>query len=418
MSVVYRFRQRCPGRFAWTVTHFGITMKTESCVLLTMILMDVGLSMQWIVPSVSGQDDSDHEVPSCSIPQECTSFCLDNNGYAAFGSNYDYEKDISEGLIFVNRRNVSKSFLESDSFSKHVCWTSKYGSVSFNLVTSQAAFAGMNEAGLVISIMGLRESRYPRPDKRPWIYTNLWLQYVLDSFSTIEEVVASDSSVRIFGNSPPYFVPHYLISDRYGHCVTIEFLNGEMVTHSGKDLPVKVLANTTYDRSISEWNKISVLKTNGKPVPEMSPSLRRFTRAADMVSSSSPGDSQSAIAAAFVILEEISGQKINGGPTRWSMVFDTKDLRIHFRTIIHSEIRIIDFQSLDFSCQSQVKMIDINEKLSGDITNKLKDYSFTLHCEHALRAATKWGLKTKPEELVKRIRSVEEFPCIDSPVRK
>jgi hypothetical protein len=36
----------------------------------------------------------------------CTSFCLDNNGYAVFGTNYDHGKMLDDGMIFVNRRNV------------------------------------------------------------------------------------------------------------------------------------------------------------------------------------------------------------------------------------------------------------------------------------------------------------------------
>ncbi len=382
-------------------------MKRAAIVIYFVILAATDLISQSIDPA-----------PGPSILPQCTSFCLDNNGYAVFGSNFDYPKDISEGLIFVNKRNVSKSLLESDSLRKHVCWTTKYGSVSFNLVTSQAAFAGMNEAGLVISLMGLRDSKCPEPDRRPWIHSYFWLKYVLDNFSTVAEVIASDSTMRIIGRVPPYCAPHYLISDKNGNCATIEFLNRKMVAHSGKNLPVKVLANTNYDHSISEWNKISVLKKKGKPVPVMIPSLRRFTRAADRVSAYKPTDSLSAIHTAFDILEEVSGQKINGGPTRWSMVFDTKNLRIHFKTIIHPVIREIDLQKLDFSCETPVKMMDINEKLSGDITDQLKDYSFKLHLDHALNARKKWGMEESPEELVQQIRVFDAFPCHDNAVLK
>jgi penicillin V acylase-like amidase (Ntn superfamily) len=79
--------------------------------------------------------------------RQCTSFVLDNNGYAVFGSNFDYGKDISEGLIFVNKRNVKKSYWQSDSINPHACWVSKYVSVSFNLCMQHFSWAGMNEAG-------------------------------------------------------------------------------------------------------------------------------------------------------------------------------------------------------------------------------------------------------------------------------
>jgi len=351
------------------------------------------------------------------IPQGCTSFCLDNNGYAVFGANYDYAKDRHDGLVFVNKRNVTKSFPLSDSLDKHVSWTSRYGSVSFNFVASQTSWTGMNEAGLVIYSMRLEEgSRAPRPDRRPWISIHYWLQYMLDNFSTVEEVMASDSALRIVSAGR---IPHFLASDKYGHCATIEFIDGKMVTHSGKNLPVKALANTSYDRSVSEWNKITLQKKNGKPVPAMGSSSRgRFIRAADRATAFKPTDSQTAVNTAFDILEDVSVPNGHGIATCWSIVFDTKNLQIHFKTIARSEIRMIDLQKLDFSCQSPVKMVDINEKLSGDITDQLKDYSFKLHYDHALRAAKKYGLEMGPEELMKEIRSIEEFPCGNSPLSK
>ena len=39
----------------------------------------------------------------------CTSFVLDNNGFAVFGANLDYR--IHEGLVFINKRNVTKTLL-------------------------------------------------------------------------------------------------------------------------------------------------------------------------------------------------------------------------------------------------------------------------------------------------------------------
>lgn len=345
--------------------------------------------------------------------QNCTSFCLENDGYAIFGMNYDHMKDRHDGLVFVNKRNVSKSFQRTESIGKHVCWTSKYGSVSFNFIASQTSWGGMNEAGLAISSMRLEEgSKGPEPDRRPWILIHYWLQYVLDNFSTVEEVMASDSTMRIVG---PGRIPHYLVSDRYGNCATIEFIDGKMVTHSGMNLPVRALANTPYDRSISEWNEISMQRKQGKPVPVMGTTSRgRFIRAADRVTSFEPIDSRTAVRVAFDILKEVGMKNGNGIATCWSIVFDTKNLRIHFKTIVHSEIRMIDFHKLDFSCQSPVTMIDINEKLSGDISNQLKNYSFRLHFDHALRAAKKYGLEMEPEELKKQIRVIEEFPCESS----
>jgi hypothetical protein len=56
-------------------------------------------------------------------------------------------------------------------------------------------------------------------------------------------------------------------------------------------------------------------------------------------------------------------------------------------------------------------MIDVNEKLSGDITDRLKDHSFELHFGHAVRAARNYGLDMTPKELETHIRLIEAFPC-------
>jgi penicillin V acylase-like amidase (Ntn superfamily) len=336
--------------------------------------------------------------------QGCTSFCLDNGGYAVFGANYDHVNSGSDGLVFVNKRNVIKSFRHTDSPGQHAGWTSKYGSVSFNFVASQTSWTGMNEAGLIIYSMRLEEgSRAPGPDGRPWILAHYWPQYMLDNFATVEEVLAGQAALRIVNADR---IPHYLVSDRRGNCATVEFIGGKTVIRSGKDLPVRALANTAYERAVREWEEVLELRRNGKPVPGMGSSSRgRFIRAADRVAAFRPMETEAAVGAAFDILKEA------GGRANWSIVYDAKGLRVHFKTIVQAEVRTIDFGRLDFSCRTPVKMIDVNEKLSGDITDRLKDHSFELHFGHAVRAARNYGLDMTPEELETHIRLIEAFPC-------
>jgi hypothetical protein len=121
---------------------------------------------------------------------------------------------------------------------------------------------------------------------------------------------------------------------------------------------------------------------------------------------------------AFEILDEVSGQRTNGSPTRWSIVFDTKNLQIHFKTIVSPEVRMINLQKLDFSCNTPVKMIDINEPLSGDITHQLKFYSTDSHYIHAIQAFKKWGSSIDPDDLKRQIQFIENFPCEKSPKKE
>ncbi len=176
----------------------------------------------------------------------CTSFVLDNNDFAIFGANFDNR--IHEGLLFINRRNVTKTILDPSTTGEYAEWTSKYGSVSFNIVGYQFAYTGMNEAALVISSMALDITENPAPDERPPLETAIWVQYQLDNARTIEDVIASDLVVRIANTTD-----HYLVSDRTGNSAVIEFIEGKMVVHTDEAVPVKALTNNTHEESIDSW---------------------------------------------------------------------------------------------------------------------------------------------------------------------
>ena len=99
----------------------------------------------------------------------------------------------------------------------------------------------------VTSTMYLHVTEYPTPDERPPLDMEFWAQYVLDNCSTLEEVFATDAEVRI---RPGHPLEHYLVCDRYNECAVIEFIEGEMIYHTGESLPMPVLTNDTYERSL------------------------------------------------------------------------------------------------------------------------------------------------------------------------
>ena len=328
----------------------------------------------------------------------CTSFCLEINGFAVFGANFDHGT-VHEGLIFTNKRGVEKTYWEKDISSTHARWTSKFGSVTFNLVMHQISWGGMNEEGLVISTMEMIGSRSPTPDRRSWIYANYWVQYILDNFRTVEEVISSREKIRIKDH-----VDHYLVCDKTGNCIAIEFLNGEEIYHTGDNLPVKVLANNSYLESMNAYER---WKVEGDSFMIDDPKLLRFIKAAERVAVSQTVEKKSAIEYAFDVLEAVCGQKMSGSPTHWSIVYDTKNKQISFRTSTHSDIRRIKFSGLDFSQNGTVKLLDIHEKISGDITKRFREYSSEYQLEHALKAGKKWG--SNPRLIEKDVKYMERF---------
>ena len=81
-------------------------------------------------------------------------------------------------------------------------WVSKYGSVSFDTAGRGFAWSGMNEAGLVMSTMSLYETELPPADQRPVLDSGNWIQYLLDTCATVEEVLAAWADFNGYGEGP------------------------------------------------------------------------------------------------------------------------------------------------------------------------------------------------------------------------
>jgi len=164
-----------------------------------------------------------------------------------------------------------------------------------------------------------------------------------------------------------------------GNCAIIEFLDGKMVYHTNKSMPVKALTNSKYTECIEFW------KQDKLPKNDPYRSTERFVRVANMLKNYDPKTAKPIVDYAFDILknvatgeiEEIDGVQVRsyGIATEWSIVYDIKNLRIYFRTLANQKIRYINLKSFDFSCKTPVKVLDIHADLSGDVTKKFIDYT-------------------------------------------
>lgn len=326
----------------------------------------------------------------------CTTFCLEADGALVFGKNYDY--DFDDGLLFVNKRGVAKvSITEGNP----VRWISRYGSVTFNQYGRELPCGGMNEKGLVVELMWLEESLYPAPDARGAVPTLQWIQYQLDNQATVAEVIASDAAVRIEESTSAKI--HFLVADPIGEAAAIEFLGGKLVVHRGRDLPYRALANDTYEASLAYLKRLGA----GAQASSAS-SLDRFARAARLSAGGSAN--HGGVQTAFAILDDVA----QGDRTCWSIVYDIGNRRVHFRTRGAREIRFLDLAGLDFRCETAVRVLDVNAPISGDLADRLDDYSLDRNRSlvRASFAKTEF-LQGIPSEVLEQIvRSPDRMPCV------
>jgi len=313
-------------------------------------------------------------------------------------TNFDNLLDM--GMLFVNKKHVLKTTWDPNSSGEYARWVSRYGSVTINFVGYQMAWAGMNEAGLMISTMSLNETQGPSPDERLYFESPFWMQYQLDNHSTVDQVISSDSEIRV----PESQVDHYLVCDRTGKCAVIEFLEGKLVFYTDESLPVKALTNSTYEISLIAMEEIRQGGGEG-----YGNSIQRFVTAMDHLSAFSLSGSQEAIKYAFDSLEAVSRDD-----TIWSFVYDPVNLQVYFRTAENPNIRSLDFSRIDFSCQTPVQMIDVHKNISGDITDDLVVYDHSASLKHTIRFFSDYaGASMSPFVVEILLRGVESFPCQD-----
>jgi len=295
----------------------------------------------------------------------CSTFQLQHGKQLVVGKNFDFHTDI--GMVIINKRNVAKTALLS-SPEKPARWVSKYGSITFNQVGREFPFSGINEAGLVVEIMWLEESKYPDPDERPAIGELQWIQYQLDNSSSVDEVIKSDAVIRISQSSPV----HFFVGDSRGKAAAIEFIDGKLVFHTADNLPVKVLTNHTYQKSL-QYLKTHKGFAGQEKLSFTRSSLDRFATAAKKIKDyrSQRQPSTPIVEYAFDILSAVSQGKV----TVWSIVYDVTHSRIYFKTVRENEIKIIRLQDVDFTCGPPVKVLDMNTDLKGNVTKQFVDYT-------------------------------------------
>lgn len=270
---------------------------------------------------------------------------------------------------------------------QHLNWTSKYGSVvavSYDIGTSE----GMNEKGLVAQLLYLTETRYDRSgkDDRPVMGMSIWCQWVLDNFATVSEAVAEmkKDSFRIDAPNMPggqASTMHMAISDSTGNSAIIEYLDGKISIHEGRQY--QVLTNSpAYDRQLAildYWKPIGGLNM----MPGTNKSSDRFVRASFYINAvEQTSDSKTAVAAVFSVMRSVSvplgistPDQPNNSSTRWRSVSDQKNRVYYFETTLAPAILWVDLNEADLKPGAPVRKLTLvnGEEYAGDATAKFAE---------------------------------------------
>lgn len=337
-------------------------------------------------------------LASLSIQQgfSCSTFCIKDGNSIIYGRSYDW--DIGYGYIMTNLRNVKKNRFLPYSETP-ATWTSKYGSVTFNQYGKEYPIGGINETGLVVEVMTLRDVQYPVQDERSAIDELGWVQYQLDNSASIQDVIESDKAIRI--SNKTFVKLHFLVSDQSGKTMVVEFLNGKASFYYNENLPLQCLTNSSYENSLSYLKK-HIGFGGDTPIDyqnhSSANSLERFTIISDMLSKYKPEKNLSVIDYSFNILDKVKDEK----RSQFQIVYNIKQKTIYFRSLQSPKTKSINLDNLNFDCTSNAMMVDINNSYSGNISDKFIPYDPKANKELVVKAYRETGIKL-PENVISEL---------------
>jgi hypothetical protein len=339
-----------------------------------------------------------------ALPSEvpaCTAFVMDTPDGPCFGCNLDLFIP-GDGLIIVNRRGIEKESVRSGTTGETLEWVSEYGSVTFNLAGRGFVWAGMNEAGLCVGSLELRSGEYPRPDERPALLKGNWGQYVLDTCSTVQEVIETNRIVRVQDQG---HTDHYLVSDAAGNCVAIDYLDGEFVYYAGDDLPVKAMSNMRYDRALYAYEHGGTRWWWSNP----GRSAERFAACRMRAEAFDPSGETPAVDYAFGTLANY----VAAPHTRWSIVFNVADREIHYRSAQSPAYKKISMRAFNFACDAPKLMLDVNAQLEGDVEGHFVPYDPGVNLNVFRTCCERYGIEVTEEGSRSLMEFFDGFECAE-----
>lgn len=341
----------------------------------------------------------------------CSTIIFDVGRRKCLAQNYDYLLD--HGLVAINLRDTNKSNGDA-TVEKGLEWVVKYGSISFNQFSLEMPVSGMNEAGLAIALMWHEEGEFGIDEDYLRLNSLQWIQYQLDNFENIDEVVKGLQTIRPEQGPVPL---HFMLLDSQGDTLIVEFIGGELLLRKNAEYPI--LTNTSYDTCITV-----AMRDESSENDPLGNSVGRFAHLHRQLSKQT--DKEYSTATGFCFLDSVSqtpNEDIaesfpwtkleNDTITAWSIVFDPAKKTILLKTDKNRATRSLNLDEISFDANSDYQVADINAGISGSMIPYFKPYSIDQNYEILKLSAPIVGLPGDAiEELVEAVDYLYRERCM------
>jgi choloylglycine hydrolase len=289
----------------------------------------------------------------------CSSFVLKNGKTILLGKNFDWTFD--QGYIIKNLKNTAKAAYYTHN-GKPASWTSKYGSITFNQNGKEMPYGGMNEKGLVVEMLWLEDTRFNISEDKTYLNELEWIQYQLDNFQTVDEVIANIEALKIY---PIKGRIHYILADTNGKSVVIEYLDGKSKIYEREANACQAITNKTVAYSENYIDDI-------KDIPKKNTSTTYRYHKIEKQIKALQNPREFSEMTAFQMLKSVTIPK-GDFKTVWSIVYNLENKTISFSSHSHEKIKQIHLTNIDF--EQGLSYYNINQDTDIVLDSKLKPFT-------------------------------------------
>ena len=298
------------------------------------------------------------------------------------GRNMDWFEDMHSN-IWLLPRGMKRDGLAAKN---PLTWTSKYGSVVITGYEA-ASLDGINEKGLAAHALYLPETTTtPRDEAVPGLCISLWVQYQLDNFATVEEVVASFKAksyqliMAVEPTSKKAATIHLALNDRSGDSAILECIDGKILVYHSRDYVV-MTNQPTFDKQLENLRQYRGFGGERR-LPGTHEPADRFVRGAYYVKHlPKPKTEREAVAALMSVMRNVSApfgisdpERPNVSTTIWRTVTDLTSGVLYYDSVFSPQLFWVDTKKLNFDAGQPVRKLTVvdNYDLMGDVSEKFQ----------------------------------------------
>nr|WP_019501175.1 linear amide C-N hydrolase [Pseudanabaena sp. PCC 6802] len=321
------------------------------------------------------------------IANACTRILWNNNKLTVVvGRTMDWPESTEPILtVFPRGMNRNGGLLGPSVVVKEnpARWTSKYASLVTTIYGVGTA-DGFNEKGVGAHMLFLTATDFGARDRNlPGVQAGLWAQYVLDNAASVEEALELLKAIQpiLVEYKGHKSTVHLSIEDANGDSAIIEYINGKMLVHHGRQH--RIMTNDPpFDKQLAllkQWDFTNA--TRATPLPGNVSPTDRFVRATFFQKMlPEPKNDREAIAGILAVARNVSvpfgapnyapGTLYN---TEYRTAIDLINRRYFFELTTSPNVVWVDLKTFDLNPGASVMVLDPdNIDLSGNVTAKFQ----------------------------------------------